>query len=66
VVKVSTVHDPVQQIVADRLLDSLDRLARRHRSLARHGGEDIGSPRALYVELIVGAVGQERAMVRGA
>lgn len=62
----STAHDPAEQTVADRLLDSLDRLVRRHRSLALHSGEDTGSHSALHVELIAAEVTQELAMARSA
>jgi hypothetical protein len=63
---VSTAHDPAQQTVADRLLDSLDRLVRRHRSLALHSGEHTESHDALHVELITAEVAQELAMARSA
>jgi len=63
---VSTAHDPAEQTVADRLLDSLDRLVRRHRSLALHSGEDTGSHSALHVELIAAEVAQELAKARSA
>jgi hypothetical protein len=64
VVRVSTAHDPAQQTIADRLLDSLDRLVRRHRSLALRGGEDTESHSALHVELIAAEVVQELAVAR--
>ncbi|WP_345606825.1 hypothetical protein [Pseudonocardia adelaidensis] len=65
-VRLSTAHDPVRQTVVYRLLDSLDRLVRRHRSLAHDGGGNTGSRSALHVELIAGEVAQDLAMARGA
>ncbi len=62
----STVHDPGRRTAADRLLDSLDRLVRRHRSLALHSGEDTESHSALHVELIAAEVAQELAVARSA
>jgi hypothetical protein len=63
--RVSTPHDPAQQTVADRLLDALDRLVRRHRSFA-HSGEYTESHSALHVELIAAEVVQELAVARSA
>ncbi|MET7996737.1 hypothetical protein ABZU76_38230 [Amycolatopsis sp. NPDC005232] len=60
----STAHNPARQTVTDRLLDSLDRLVRRHRGLALHSGEDTGSLSALHVELIAAEVAQELEMAR--
>ncbi|GAA5142141.1 hypothetical protein GCM10023320_82100 [Pseudonocardia adelaidensis] len=60
----STTHDPARQTVTDRLLDSLDRLVRRHRSLALHSGADPESHSALHLELIAAEVAQELAMAR--
>jgi hypothetical protein len=63
---VSTPHDPARQTVTDRLLDSLDQLVRRHRSLAPHSGVDAESHSALHVELIAAEVAHEVAMARSA
>ena len=64
VVRVSTAHDPARQTVTDCLLDSLDQLVRRHRSLALHSGERTESHSALHVELIAAEVAQELAIAR--
>lgn len=54
----STTHDPARQTVADFLLDSLERLVRRHRSLALSSGDGTRSRGALDVELITAEVKQ--------
>lgn len=60
----SAARDPGPYTVADRLLDSLDRLVRRHRSLAPHSCEDSESHGALHVELIAAEVAHELAMAQ--
>lgn len=62
----STVHDPAGPTGVDRLLDALDRLVRRHRSLARHSGERSESHTALHVGLIAAEVTHELAVARSA
>jgi hypothetical protein len=63
-VRVSTMHDPARQTVADLLLDSLERLVRRHRSLAPNSGDDTGSHGAPHIELIAAEVAQVLATAR--
>ena len=59
---VPTVPDPAQQSLACRLLESLDRLVQRHRTLAMYGGEHA----ELHAELIVTELAHELAMARSA
>jgi hypothetical protein len=59
---VSTDHDRSQKTVVDRLLDSLDELVWRHRSLALRGDQYAG----MHTELIAAEVAHELAMARSA
>jgi hypothetical protein len=57
--------ESVRPSVADRLLDSLEDLVRRHRALALQESCD-GQKAALHAELIAAEVAHEVAMARSA
>jgi len=58
-------RESVRPSVADRLLDSLEDLVRRHRALALQESSD-GQKAALHAELIAAEVAHELAMTRSA
>jgi hypothetical protein len=57
--------ESVRPSIADRLLDSLEDLVRRHRALALQESSD-GQKAALHAELIAAEVAHELAMARSA
>jgi hypothetical protein len=57
--------ESTRQSIADRLLDSLEHLVRRHRALALQESAD-GPKAALHAELIAAEVAHELAMARSA
>jgi hypothetical protein len=57
--------ESVRPSIADRLLDSLEELVRRHRALALQESSD-GQKAALHAELIAAEVAHELAMARSA
>jgi hypothetical protein len=58
----SPTRDSIRRFVADRLLNSLEDLVRRHRALGLHAGEES----ALHAELIAAEVAHELAVARSA
>lgn len=60
-----TAGESVRPSVADRLLDSLEDLVRRHRALALQESCDVQKA-ALHAELIAAEVAHELAMARSA
>ncbi len=55
-------RESVRQSIADRLLNSLEDLVRRHRALGLHAAEES----ALHAELIAAEVAHELAVARSA
>jgi hypothetical protein len=58
----SPTRDSVRHTIADRLLDSLENLVRRHRALGLHAADES----ALHAELIAAEVAHELAVARSA
>ncbi|HLU57325.1 MAG TPA: hypothetical protein VKZ81_17865 [Pseudonocardia sp.] len=58
----SPARDAVRRSVAERLLNSLEELVRRHRALGLHAAEES----ALHAELIAAEVAHELALARSA
>lgn len=58
-------RDESRRRIADRLLNALEDLVRRHRALALHGNQ-AGEHIALHAELIAAEMAHELAMARSA
>jgi hypothetical protein len=62
----SPTRDSVRRSIADRLLNSLEDLVRRHRALELHAADESAQASALHAELIAAEVAHELAVARSA
>jgi hypothetical protein len=62
----SPTRDSVRRSIADRLLNSLEDLVRRHRALELNAAEGAAPEAALHAELIAAEVAHELAVARSA